>query len=122
ASGCRHARLPPRMAWCGRRSSSTTMCCRARPSFRHNTTRCASTGARVVNADYFSGRFTTNTFFEAGTYRFYILADDGVRMFVDLPTPFVPVIDTFGQPHPGETLTVDVELAGGYHHLQVELK
>ncbi|NLX10845.1 MAG: SH3 domain-containing protein [Chloroflexi bacterium] len=78
--------------------------------------------APVVNADYFSGRFTTNTFFEAGTYRFYILADDGVRMFVDLPTPFVPVIDTFGQPRPGETLTVDVELAGGYHHLQVELK
>ena len=72
-----------------------------------------------VNADNFSARFSTAGEFAAGTYRFTITADDGVHLIIDNNNV---VIDTFDAPRPGETLTVDVPLSAGTHHLQVDYR
>jgi uncharacterized protein YraI len=72
----------------------------------------------AVNADDFSARFGTDTFFEAGTYRFSITVDDGVQLLVDNNA----VLNTYNTPHPGDTQTVDVTLTEGSHHLQVDYR
>jgi uncharacterized protein YraI len=72
----------------------------------------------AVNADNFSARFGTDTFFEAGTYRFSITVDDGVQLLVD----YNAVLNTYNSPRPGDTLTVDVTLTEGVHHLQVDYR
>jgi uncharacterized protein YraI len=73
-----------------------------------------------VPADNFSARFASDVFFRTGTYRFYILADDGVKLWIDYPPDRRPVLDTYDAPRPGELLIVDVALTEGTHHLQID--
>ena len=72
-----------------------------------------------INNDNFSARFGTDVTLQAGTYRFYVLADDGVQFFVDFNNL---IINTFNQPRPGQLLTADVKLGAGSHHFQVDYR
>jgi uncharacterized protein YraI len=74
---------------------------------------------RGVNVDNFTARFGTDVFLTEGTYRFYVLADDGVQLFVDFNNL---IINTFNQPRPGQLLTADIKLGTGTHHLQVDYR
>lgn len=80
----------------------------------------AGAPAANVNPDNFSARFATDVSLAAGTYRFYILADDGVTLRVGYP--FQPQIDTFNQPQPGVVLSADVTVTGGVTHIQVDYR
>ncbi len=75
-----------------------------------------------VSADNFSARFATDTTFQAGTYRFFILADDSVKLWIDYPPDKKPVLDNYNAPTPGQMLTVDVTLTSGSHHIQVDYR
>lgn len=68
--------------------------------------------------DYFSARFTTFRYFDAGLYRLSILADDSVRVMVDGNI----VIDSFNPPRPGSLLTADVTLTAGHHSIQIDYR
>jgi uncharacterized protein YraI len=82
----------------------------------------ASSPGPGVNTDNFTARFATDTYFTAGTYRFYLLADDAVQLWVDFPPSKQPVLTTFNAPQPGQLLTVDVPMTEGTHHIQVDFK
>jgi uncharacterized protein YraI len=69
-------------------------------------------------SDYFSVRWGTDRYFPAGTYRFYVWADDGVCLWVD----FQRVCDHLEQPQPGQRITSDVTLNEGMHHIQVDYR
>jgi uncharacterized protein YgiM (DUF1202 family) len=71
-----------------------------------------------VNADNFSARWGTDPFFQAGTYRFWALADDGVKVSVDFNT--APIINTIGQSKVGQVVSADITLTQGQHHIQVD--
>ncbi|MEO8612282.1 MAG: PA14 domain-containing protein [Chloroflexota bacterium] len=71
-------------------------------------------------ADNFSVRWGADPYFAAGTYRFYALADDDVRVTVDFALH--PQIDTFNNPAVGQTVSGDVTLAAGTHHVQVDYR
>ncbi len=71
-----------------------------------------------VNADGFTVRWGTDVFLPAGTYRFWALADDNVRVNVDYQ--FNPLIDTFPQARVGQTISGDIALNTGTHHIQVD--
>ncbi len=71
-----------------------------------------------VPVDNFSGRFSTDIFLTAGTYRFYMLADDGAHLYVD----FRSYINTFEEPQPGEILSADVTVPTGVVHIQVDYR
>jgi uncharacterized protein YgiM (DUF1202 family) len=71
-----------------------------------------------VNADNFSVRWGSDPTFAAGTYRFYALADDNVRIYLDFQ--YTPILDTFGQGKVGQIVAVDVNLTAGQHHVQVD--
>lgn len=73
-----------------------------------------------VNSDNFTARFASDPYFAAGTYRFYLLADDQVRLNVGYP--FHPQIDTFDNSRVGEILSVDITLDAGVHHVQVDYR
>lgn len=75
--------------------------------------------ANGVNADNFSARFSTSAFFENTTYRFTIVADDGVKLLLDDNTV---VINTFDNPRPSQTLTADVNMSAGQHKVQVDFR
>lgn len=78
--------------------------------------------SQSVPADYFSARFATDTYFAAGSYRFYILADDAIRLWVDYPPNQQPHLDTMNAPKPGQLLTYDTTLDAGSHHIQVDFR
>ncbi len=71
-----------------------------------------------VNADNFSIRWGSDPYFPAGTYRFYALADDNVKVSVDFNT--APIINTFEQSLVGRVVSADVALSAGIHHVQVD--
>jgi LysM repeat protein len=71
-----------------------------------------------IPTDNFSARWTTSATLSAGTYRFTILADDSVRLYVDGTI----ILNTFGTPRPGETLTAQAALGTGSHSLQLEYR
>lgn len=75
--------------------------------------------ANGVPADNFSVRWGSDPYFTAGTYRFTVLADDGIAVTVDFHNNF---INTLEQPRPGQTLSADVTLTEGRHHLQVDFR
>ncbi|HKZ84735.1 MAG TPA: PA14 domain-containing protein [Anaerolineae bacterium] len=75
----------------------------------------AGTPAQVVPADNFSARWTRSLNFEAATYRFHLLVDDGVRLWVDGGL----VIDDWRDGAARE-VTADVTMAAGFHGLKVE--
>ena len=71
--------------------------------------------ASSINADYFSVRWTNFVPFDAGTYRFTVRVDDGVRLWIDEAL----VLDRW-IPQPATTYVVDRTLSAGYHHLRLE--
>jgi uncharacterized protein YraI len=79
-----------------------------------------SSPAPEVKTDNFSIRWATDPYFEAGTYRFYILADDQVALRVNFP--YQPQIDTINNPSVGQILSADVTLKAGVHHVQVDYR
>jgi hypothetical protein len=66
-------------------------------------------------ADNWSARWTRRLGFEAGHYRFHVIADDGVRLWVDGKL----LIDAWRDQEPRE-FTADRELSQGNHDLKVE--
>jgi uncharacterized protein YraI len=77
-----------------------------------------SPDTRVRN-DNFSVRWGADVYFPAGTYRFWALADDSVRVVVDFRS-FAPVIDTWGQGKANQVVSGDITLSEGNHHIQVD--
>jgi uncharacterized protein YraI len=75
--------------------------------------------ASGVNADNFSVRWGTDVYFNAGTYRFWALADDNIRVTIDFGQV---IIDTFASPSVGRTVSADVNLSAGSHHIQVDYR
>lgn len=67
-------------------------------------------------ADNFSVRWTRTLGFNAGTYRFFASADDGVRVWVDGKL----VIDAWVDQSMSRTHTGDIYLASGQHTIVVE--
>jgi hypothetical protein len=67
-----------------------------------------------INLDLFSARWSRSLLFEAGTYRFGIRVDDGVRLFVD----GVLVLDDWRDGV--RDVSADVTLSRGNHNLRVE--
>ncbi len=67
-----------------------------------------------------SARFASDPIFAPGTYRFFVLADDNVKLFVNFP--FQPQIDSFASGVVGQVLTADVVIPGGPTHVQVDYR
>jgi hypothetical protein len=65
--------------------------------------------ATGVNVDNFSARLRTDVALPAGRYRFWVLADDGVTLTLNLGTGR-PTINTFNSPQPGTLLSADVDI------------
>lgn len=68
-----------------------------------------------VHADDFSARWTNFISFAAGTYRFTVRADDGVRLWVD----DVLIVDRWVL-QAATTYTADRTLTAGYHSVRME--
>jgi hypothetical protein len=75
----------------------------------------ASAPAPGLPASFFSVRWTRAIFFNEGTYRFVINADDGVRFWIDGRL----VLDAWA-PAAGQPFVVDRFLGAGSHYLQVD--
>lgn len=75
-----------------------------------------------VPADNWSARFSTDVYFPAGTYRFYIQADDAIQLWIDFPPSKQPQFSTFNDPKPGQLLTYDYTLEAGSHHIQIDFR
>lgn len=73
-----------------------------------------------VGVDGFSVRWGTDVFLPAGTYRFWALADDNIRITVNFG--FQPLIDTFANPAVGQIVSADITLPAGTHHIQVDYR
>jgi uncharacterized protein YraI len=73
-----------------------------------------------VNTDGFSVRWGADPYFIAGTYRFYALADDNVK--VNVGFSYAPQIDTFSTLSIGQVVSADVTLTEGVHHIQVDYR
>jgi hypothetical protein len=71
--------------------------------------------ASVLSADNFSVRWTTKAEFEAATYRFRVLMDDGARLYVDDKLVLDSWIDGASR-----EVTAEVALAKGSHSLRLE--
>lgn len=72
-----------------------------------------------VNADNFTARWRASVFVNQGTYRFWALADDNIRVTVDYNNV---VIDTFTSGIVGQTVSRDVFLSYGIHEVVVEYR
>jgi uncharacterized protein YraI len=72
-----------------------------------------------VSADNFSARFGTDVNLNAGTYRFYALADDAVVVTIDYQTR---IIDTFNVVAGGQLIAADITLGAGSHHIQIDYR
>ena len=68
-----------------------------------------------VPTDGFSARFARNAAFEAGTYRFTVTGDDGVRLYVDGALRLDRWLD-----QAPTTYSVDVTLSAGAHALRLD--
>jgi hypothetical protein len=68
-----------------------------------------------VAADRFSARWTRQIYFNLGTYRFTVTADDGVRLYVD---GHLELSEWFDQAP--TTYTVEVSLSAGTHAVTLE--
>ncbi len=74
-----------------------------------------------IDVDNFSVRWGTDISLPAGTYRFWALADDNVRVTVDFVS-WRPVIDTFANSAVNQIVSGDVTLGSGSHHIQVDYR
>jgi uncharacterized protein YraI len=82
----------------------------------------AGAPAPGVPADYFSARYGTDVYLASGTYRFTVQADDEVSVKIGYNQWEPPIINTIDDPKPGQTLTADVTLNAGTHHIQVDFR
>ena len=73
------------------------------------------TPAAAIPADGFSARWTRTAGFDAATYRFHVLVDDGARLWVDDQL----IVDSWRDGGARE-VTADHALARGTHRLRVE--
>lgn len=73
-----------------------------------------------INTQNWSARFASDPVLGPGTYRFFVLADDNVKLFVNFP--FQPQIDSFASGVVGQVLTADVVIPGGVTHVQVDYR
>ena len=71
-----------------------------------------------VPIDNFTARMTSTAYFYAGTYRFTILADDEVALFLD----GVTIFDSRGMGQSGKTFVVDVPINEGTKSLQADFR
>ncbi len=73
-----------------------------------------------VNADFFSVRWAQDVQLQAGTYRFFALADDNIRVTFNFHQT---LIDTFATGQVGQLMTADVNVpASGLYHIQVDYR
>jgi hypothetical protein len=70
----------------------------------------------AVPSDRFSARWHRNLGFEAGTYRFYASADDGVRIFVDGQL----ILNAWVKQKLPNTHQADITLSQGQHAVVIE--
>ncbi len=82
----------------------------------------AGTAGPGVNNDYFSARFASDPYFEPGPYRFFILADDAVQLWIDFSPSKQPEFSNFNNPQPGQIVAYDAVLTGGTHHIQFDYR
>ena len=75
----------------------------------------AQSPAQSIPADGFSARWSRTLNFNEGTYRFFLNADDGIRLYIDGNL----VTDAFAEGFKPE-FTTDIFLRGGFHTLRVE--
>ena len=76
----------------------------------------------AIPVDNFSARFATDVSLAAGTYRFFLLADDNARITFNYG--YTPVIDTFittNQVGTLQTTTLSVPAAGTFH-IQIDYR
>lgn len=69
----------------------------------------------TIPSDNFSARWTRRATFDAGSYRFHILVDDGVRLWVDDQL----ILDSWTD-HDSAQMTVNYVFTQGTHTLKVE--
>lgn len=69
----------------------------------------------IINADFFSARWSRSIYFAAGNYRFSTQSDDGIRVYVGGRL----IIDNWAS-HPLQTDTADVDLIAGTYSVVVE--
>lgn len=74
--------------------------------------------ATGVNVDDWTARFNTITYFNSGTYRFTVNADDAFRLYVHGQL----LIDTFSNPRPNTTFTADMTIAAGNGGIQIDYR
>lgn len=67
----------------------------------------------------FSARWGTDVRLAAGTYRFYLMADEEAKVALDFRSP---IINTFGNSQIGRVVSADAELSGGSHHIQIDFR
>lgn len=79
----------------------------------------AGSPAPGVNADDFSVRWGTDVYLPAGTYRFTARADDAIRVIINYGDP---LINTWDRNQVNQTVTADIYLPDGTHHIQVDYR
>lgn len=70
----------------------------------------------TMSPDNFSVRFISNREFEGGTYRLRVVADDGIRVFIDGNT----YIDEWHLSNGSQPYTMTVTLTPGTHNITIE--
>ena len=68
-----------------------------------------------IGSDRFSVYWTRTLYFDSGTWRFTVTADDGVRLYIDGSLQLDEWID-----QPPTTYTVEVDLTAGNHTIELE--
>ncbi|MCD6254351.1 MAG: hypothetical protein J7J80_08115, partial [Thermotogae bacterium] len=68
-----------------------------------------------IGSDRFSVYWTRTLYFDSGTWRFTVTADDGVRLYIDGSLKLDEWID-----QPPTTYTVEVDLTAGNHTIELE--
>jgi uncharacterized protein YraI len=76
----------------------------------------------AIPVDNWSARFATDVSLAAGTYRFFVLADDNVRVTFNFS--LVPLIDTFADPSRiGQLISAELTVpVSGSYHIQVDYR
>lgn len=69
-----------------------------------------------IDPDEFSVRWSTDVNLQGGTYRFFVQADDYIRVTIDGSNT---IIDTFDSTVVDELISRDVDLSTGVHRIQV---
>ena len=80
----------------------------------------AGSPGQGVNADDFSGRWGADVYLNTGTYRFTARADDAIRIWIDYGRD--PLINTWDRNQVNQTVTADIYLNAGTHHIQVDYR